>query len=82
MPSAEAVVEVGQLWGRAGGRECVRVMRVWTICDCDSPVMHAYNPAHDGGSVEAVRCKPLHGGKEWWTTLPEFLPRFERSTDA
>lgn len=71
-------VEVGQRWHRINMRERVEVTRIWEICACDEPVMHGYVAEHGAGSVQAIRCRPLHGGAEWFTTVPEFLRRFEQ----
>ena len=72
--------KVGEIWKRRGMRERVRIGRVWTICGCDSVVMHAFREDHDACKVGAVRCHPRHGGKAWWTLVPEFLARFDRES--
>jgi hypothetical protein len=59
---------VGQIWLRIGGRERVEITRAWgsTI----------------GGTAPtpAVRCRPLHGGKEWWAYVSSFVQRFDLET--
>lgn len=72
--------EVGQVWKRRGGKQRVRIARRWTICACDSPVMHHYMPEHNAGSVDAIRCLPTHGGS-WWTVVPELLARYDLEAD-
>jgi hypothetical protein len=72
---------VDETWARIGGKERVRIGRIWTICACDSPTMHGYRPEHWAGSVDAVRCHPRHGGPSWWTVMPEFLKRYECVAD-
>jgi hypothetical protein len=51
----------GQIWLRRGGRERVEIMHAWG--------------STMGGT--AVRCRPLHGGREWWAYVPDFIERFD-----
>lgn len=59
-------IVVGQVWQRRSGHERVRVVRVW---QSDPVVTLAVR-------VVAVRCKPLHGGEEWWAKESDFRERF------
>lgn len=78
MPDSEHRTELreGQVWHRIGGKQIVRIARVWTICGCDSPTMHHHMPEHGAEPVTALRANPTHGGS-WWTVEPEFLARYE-----
>lgn len=76
LPDQSDAIEVGQMWRRIGGKQRVSIRRVWTICGCDSDVMHAYRPEHGSAAVTALRARPTHGG-EWWTVAPEFLKRYQ-----
>jgi len=60
----------GQRWQRIGGRERVEIMRAWNWSPC-------------GAKPEpAVRCRPLHGGREWCAYVSDFLERFESEAQA
>lgn len=78
MTGAVITPVVGEVWKRREGRERVRIGRVWDICGCDGPMMHGVRPEHDAEPDTMVRCHPLHGGKGWFTVVPEFLARFDR----
>ena len=62
---------LGGAWKRIGGRERVEVQRIWE----GFPPMSNFPERED--SCIAIRCRPLHGGKQWWTSLCEFVKRFE-----
>jgi hypothetical protein len=64
-PGGSVAPAVGQIWHRRGGRERVEITRAW-----DSTI---------AGTVPtpAVRCRPLHGGKQWWAYVTDFLERFD-----
>lgn len=59
MTTSTAEIVVGGIWRRKGGKERAEVTRAWLGF-----------PAADGEL--AVRCRPLHGGKQWWTTESAF----------
>ena len=77
-PPEPGAPKVGEIWRRKGMKLRVRIGRVWTICGCDSVVMHAFREDHGAHLVGAVRCHPCHGGKAWWALVPDFLERFDR----
>lgn len=56
--------EIDQIWKRkTNGKAAVKVGRVW---ECDNEWL--------------IRCHPHgRGGKWWWTTVEEFLKRYEIS---
>lgn len=63
------LVRVDQVWQKPDGTAPVRIGRVW---ESDSFC--------GGGTF--VRCHPIRGGKVWFTTIEEFLKRYEVRTDG
>ena len=74
MSEPTMILEVGQVWHRIGGKERVRIERVWSRCACDSP---RHGPVCPEPAI-ALRCKRLHGGADWWTFEDDFRWRFEQ----
>lgn len=62
--NAESVA-VDQVWQKPDGTAPVRIGRYWSS-------------EHFCGGGTFVRCHPLRGGKVWFTTVEEFLKRYER----
>jgi len=58
------LVAVDQVWQKLDGTAPVRIGRVWTS-------------EHFCGGGTFVRCHGLRGGKHWFTTIEEFLKRYE-----
>lgn len=60
-------VRVDQVWQKPDGTASVRIGRVWAS-------------EHFCGGGTFVRCHPIRGGKVWFTTIEEFLKRYEVRT--
>lgn len=63
-PQAAEAVSVGQVWRGKVGKAPVRIGRVWS------------SDSFCGGGT-FVRCHPIYGGKVWFSTIEEFLKRYE-----
>lgn len=80
---ARGIPSVGETWKRREGKERVRVGRVWDEGRIEPATLHVPGTRDltpfeaEGPRQGLIRLHPRHGGKWWWTTLPEFLKRFD-----